>query len=55
MSEKSEADLIAVHFNLLDLYQTPICQTLKFAQDAEQKLNEVIAKVESHYVSKLNL
>ena len=52
--EKSEADLIAVHVNLLDLYQTPISQTLKGAQEAEHKVNEAIGKLESHYDSQLN-
>ena len=46
--------MIAVHVNLLDLYQTPISQTLKGAQEAEHKVNEAIEKLESHYDSQLN-
>ena len=53
--QKSEADLIAVHVNLLDLYQTPISQTLKGSLEAEKKVNEAIGKLESHYDSQLNL
>jgi DNA integrity scanning protein DisA with diadenylate cyclase activity len=44
-----------VHLNLIDLYQTPISQTLKGAQDAEHKVNEAIGKLESYYDSQLNL
>ena len=47
--------MVAVHLNLIDLYQTPISQTLKGAQEAEHKVNEAIGKLESHYDSQLNL
>jgi hypothetical protein len=46
--------LIEVHVDLLGLYQTPISQTLKGAQEAEDKVNEAIGKIESHYDSQLN-
>ena len=54
LCQKSEADLIEVHVDLLGLYQTPISQTLKGAQEAEDKVNEAIGKIESHYDSQLN-
>ena len=47
--------MIEVHVKLLDLYQTPISQTLKGAQEADDKVNEAIGKLESHYDSQLNL
>ena len=46
--------MVAVHLNIISLYDPPVTQTLQGAQDAEDKVNEAIGKLESHYDSQLN-
>ena len=43
-----------MHLNIISLYDPPVTQTLQGAQDAEDKVNEAIGKLESHYDSQLN-
>lgn len=47
--------MVAVHFNIIKLYDPPVSQTLQGAQDADDKVKEAIGKLESHYDSQLNL
>jgi DNA integrity scanning protein DisA with diadenylate cyclase activity len=47
--------LVAVHLNIIKLYDPPITQTLTGAQQAVHKVNEAIGKLESHYDTQLNL
>ena len=54
ISPKAEEDLVAVHLNIIKLYDPPITQTLKGAQEAEHKVKKAIGKLESHYDSQLH-